>query len=923
MAEPKTASPDSTESRVAEAVKAHARGWKHTPARGKRPFLKEWQLQPDPSLEDVQRWARAGNLGIRTGRVSDLCVIDDDTADGSAARTLGLPPTVTAVTGKGRKHYYFRLPAAVQIGNSTSRLAANVDAKCEGGMVIAVGSIHPETGRMYEWALGLSPEEIEMAELPAHIAAALAKKKPKPERFAPGQPDHERLRNYARVAFQRHVESVGVVPEGQRNNILNRAAFVLGRFVGAGLLDRHEVEEALYAAARSAGLEEQEVRATIRSGIESGISDPHDLKVLARKAGKAIEDGSEIPIRPRPDEKNRPLIVCEGGKLPEIVDAAEKALLKDRGQQLYQRESLMVRMVRSSNVQLADGIRRPVGALTLMLVEPAYLVERFTRAASFQKFDSRLGDYKIIDCPERVANTYLARKGFWNVPVLRGVVEAPTLRPDGTSLQAAGYDPGTGLYFDPGMTQFRQVPEHPTLDDARAALADLLRLLIGFPFVAPCDRAAALAAILTGLIRRSLRTAPMFGFRAPTMGTGKSLLADIVAMFATGRTVPAMPQGKDEDEFRKRMLALLIEGDPVCCIDNIERPLSSSALCSVLTQETWKDRVLGKTGMATVPTCTTMLATGNNLVFVGDLTTRVVVSDLDAGMERPEERTFNVNLYEYVPVHRDELVPAALTILRGYHVAGRPGQRLTPFGRFESWSDWVRSALVWVGESDPCEGRKRIEAADPVRRDIQAVFSSWWTRFKDEQKTVSDLVRAVEGGPQDGDDPLRDSLRAIGTGRGGTLDPRRIGHWLQSHDHRVESGVRLERVGERQGVALWRLIQVAPVPGGCVGSVGSVHRTEENCQSDQSDTGGGRAGEPQQADARHFSSIRGLDPTHPTHPTAAVRPDRGGGIIESVVADFDGTIVDGNPPAQPPPAPPKPRIETPGFGFGETGSEYD
>jgi hypothetical protein len=84
-------------------------------------------------------------------------------------------------------------------------------------------------------------------------------------------------------------------------------------------------------------------------------------------------------------------------------------------------------------------------------------------------------------------------------------------------------------------------------------------------------------------------------------------------------------------------------------------------LCSILTQETWKDRILGKTGMATVPTCTTWLATGNNLLIVGDLSTRALVCDLDAKVEHPEERKFDINLYEYVPAHRDELVPAALT----------------------------------------------------------------------------------------------------------------------------------------------------------------------------------------------------------------------------------------------------------------------
>jgi hypothetical protein len=620
--------------------------------------------------------------------------------------------------------------------------------------------------------------------------------------------EHERLRKYARAAFQRHVEVLGTVPEGTRNDALNRAAFGLGRFIGAGLLDQTEVQFALHAAAATAGLGESETRGTIRSGIDAGVADPHDVAGLYRKASRFASEGDGIPPQPRRDERERPVILVEGGRLPEVVSAAEQALLRDGGPQIYQRENLIVRMVRSANVFVADGIRRHKGALTLTMVELAYLVERFTRAASFQKLDGRTGSYKVIDCPERVAKTYLARKGDWNVPAIRAVVEAPTLRPDGTILQIPGYDAATGLFFDPDSTEFAPVPEEPHRDEAMAALAQLHEIIQGFPFVARCDRAVALAAILTGLLRRSLRTAPLFAFRAPKMGSGKSLLCDVVAMIATGRPVPAMPQGHDEDEDRKRLLALLVEGEPVCCIDNIERPLASAALCSILTQVTWRDRILGRTGTATVPTCTTWLASGNNLVILGDLTTRALVCDLDAKVEHPEAREFAVNLYEYVPEHRGQLAAAGLTILRAYHLAGRPKQVLPIFGRFESWSDWVRSALVWCGEADPCETRRRIESVDPVRQQIRAVLMNWDAVIGSKTVTAAEVILAAsKEGPAKAI-VLREVLVDALGGTEDDLHSLRLGHWLAKHERRPESGFRVDRAGERQGTALWKVTHV-------------------------------------------------------------------------------------------------------------------
>src|SRR5690606_14436707 len=126
-----------------------------------------------------------------------------------------------------------------------------------------------------------------------------------------------------------------------------------------------------------------------------------------------------------------------------------------------------------------------------------------------------------------------------------------------------------------------------------AALQTLLGILKDFPFVEAADRSVALAAILTPLIRPSLHTAPLFAFRAAKMGSGKSLLADVASMIATGRPAAVMAQGADENEDKKRMLPILAEGDPVAVIDNIERPFGSAAMCSILTQTTWRDRVLG------------------------------------------------------------------------------------------------------------------------------------------------------------------------------------------------------------------------------------------------------------------------------------------------------------------------------------------
>src|SRR5690349_8795319 len=96
--------------RVEEAKKAFGRGWPLTPLHGKKPVKKGWQKAPPADLATTEQWARSGNIGLRTGQISGVVGVDDDSIDGSGALALDLPQTVTVITGSGKRHYYFKAP---------------------------------------------------------------------------------------------------------------------------------------------------------------------------------------------------------------------------------------------------------------------------------------------------------------------------------------------------------------------------------------------------------------------------------------------------------------------------------------------------------------------------------------------------------------------------------------------------------------------------------------------------------------------------------------------------------------------------------------------------------------------------------------------------------------------------------------------
>lgn len=258
------------------------------------------------------------------------------------------------------------------------------------------------------------------------------------------------------------------------------------------------------------------------------------------------------------------------GEYPAAVDEAEQALI-DGNAGIYQRGETLVRVARLDASNGADGVRRPVGTITLVEVAQPWLLEQLARAANW--FVPGKNGFVRVDPPSKVATAYRARVGEWRVPSLLGIVQAPTLRSDGSLLQTPGYDERSRLLYDNLNVQFPTIPENPSHHDAVEALSRLARPFREFSFSDEASRSVALAAALTALVRGSLPTAPMFAFDAPAAGTGKSLLAETISVIATGHRPAMMSQGMNAEEDQKRLSSVLMAGDPIIVMDNCERPI--------------------------------------------------------------------------------------------------------------------------------------------------------------------------------------------------------------------------------------------------------------------------------------------------------------------------------------------------------------
>ncbi len=528
----------------------------------------------------------------------------------------------------------------------------------------------------------------------------------------------------------------------------------------------------------------------------------------------------EGAVVPGPDADTRTTILITPGEMPRVVDEAVLALVQDglrlvadprasattgrtmrvESGVIFQRGGRLARIAKIGGQR--NGVERAPAAPEIVEVENHYLAERLSALATFGKYDARAKATRPVDCPERVARTVLERREYPGLVDIDAVVESPVVAADGRLLGAPGFDAKTGLLLDFEPDDFDHVPDRPTRRQAEDALALLDALISGFAFAGPVDRAAAIAMLLTAIVRPALPAAPLFLVRAPAAGSGKTLLARVAGVLRSGREPAVTTLPDDEAEVAKRLFALFWAGDPIVILDNLSGDLGGDDLCAALTSPVFQGRVLGASEMRSVPTSSMLVATGNNVMVRGDLTRRVVAVDLDTRLERPADRTYDFDPIERAYADRHRLVPAVLTIVRAAAARAWKGKiDVPPFPSFEAWSRLVRWPLLWLGQADPCRKVRDAEDLDPDRQQVRALFAAWREHLGTDPYTLAQVVERAFALP---DHSLRDALMDIGR-RGGELNRRVLGKWLARHDRRIEQKLELRRDGERNGVALWKL----------------------------------------------------------------------------------------------------------------------
>jgi hypothetical protein len=752
----------------------------------KQPITGSWKRYQSarPTPEELRAWYAQplNGVGVITGAVSgNLEGFEFDDADTyrlyhDTAEAMGLGELVERLeagylerTPGGGYHWLYR--CATIAGNTLlagrpylndegePRVKTLVQTRGEGGYLVLApsgGRVHP-SGRSYELLRGGVATIATITAEERHELWQLARvfdERPRDEYRPAAEPspidgnrpgdDFNRKADWSEI-----LEPHGWVRVRRRGSITDWRR--PGKDHGISATTNIHDSDLLYVFSSSTSFDPEQGYSKWRAWAI--LNHGGDWVAAARELGKLgygskppiLKMGPPAPVEPSDeagDDGDRP---PEPPKLPEIdagnLDLAQVSRL---AWQALERANDPPFLFRYSGVptriELSDD--EPPVPMTRVLTEDR-LRHTLARVADWYKWRSKKERVSALP-PVHVVRDMLATPAQ-PLPTLVSIIEAPTFAPDGSLHDQPGYSAASRAYYAPAAGFAPPaVPARPTAADiARAKILLLDELLGDFPFVDEAEQAHAVALLLLPFVRNLIDgPTPLHLIEKPSPGTCASLLADMLTLPAIGRPAPAMTEGRDEDEWRKRVTAKLTRGVSVVLIDNLRNRLDSAAVASVITSTIWEDRVLGKSENVLIPVRCAWIATGNNPALSSEMTRRTIRIRLNAQTDRPWLRSSfrHPNLRRWADEHRGDLAWSALTLARAWIAAGSPDAAGTSLGMFEDWSRVMGGILATVEIPGFLSNLSQFyDESDSEGAEVRAFLAAWWAKKEAGEISVADL----------------------------------------------------------------------------------------------------------------------------------------------------------------------------------------
>lgn len=747
------------------------------PPRSKAPTLKGWQnlrIQED----DLDTYFGDGiNIGILLGEPSGgFTDIDLDAKEARAVASAFLPKTdmIWGRKSSPGSHFLYSVnpivPTKKFSGPTVKAASPNddrgmlVELRSTGCQSVAPGSVHP-SGERYRYDKDGEPAVVDGKELLKAVAKVAASSLL--ARHWPAQGN----RQYAALALAGALLRMGWSEDDT------------GHFIRV--------------TAEAAGDEEVgEKRVDTVAGTQTKLTQREPVWGWPKLSELVGEDVARV-ARQWLGGAELPAIVTTNRELRDVRREALSALaLANDPRRIFVRGKRLVRLTK-------DEKDPPEWATEVMDTDA--LRGELASAADWIKIVKEGPKHGVV--PAVVASDIRSLSEWPSIPPLRGLVRGPAMvTREGAFLLRPGYHAASGFAY---VGEELNLPEM-TVEEARDLIID--DFLGDFPFADQASRANAVSLLITPAVRpRILGPIPLFAIDAPTPGSGKGLLANVCCIPSDPAGAAVMTPGRDEEEWRKRITAILAASKSYVLLDNVRSKLDASALAAVITAwPDWEDRILGETRLIRLPNLAIWTVTGNNLAFGEEMVRRAVWIRLIPREERPwlREGFKHRDLPGWARANRGRLAAAVVTLVKAWLAKGKPiwGGRLP--GNVERWAAMLGGILDAAGIDGFLDNSKKLyQQLDPDRQAWTAFVDAWWESCTGEgdeatgNATTSDLYKVAV------DNDLLDGL--VSGGKDEHAQRSKLGRALRRRADQVFGDLQILRVApEGAQKAMYKLEKV-------------------------------------------------------------------------------------------------------------------
>jgi putative DNA primase/helicase len=544
--------------------------------------------------------------------------------------------------------------------------------------------------------------------------------------------------------------------------------------------------------------------------IYEHVQDNGGEDYVKRQIEKAANEGPTST-----DEDNKVIIRIQGGKLHNEWRAVQDALIRAKCSVFVRGKKLVRPLWRWERTGEGDREALTSWLQELKISTLGDIVAH--HAAKFQKLHKTKTDEEWIDInPPKAVIEQLIDNEDWAFSTLKGIINTPTMKPDGSLLTEPGYDNITQLYYLPSSDiKLPPIPERPAKADAQAALARLNGLLKNFPFEGENEkkktspsRSVALAGIMTTVLRGALPTAvPLFAIVGTESRTGKTYLVTLISLIAMGHVPISQGGSEKKEELEKRIETAALAGRPILHLNNLPNGMvvESERLSELSTEGAVYIRTLGR-HEERLCDCrgTTMFLNGNNILMAADLVLRTATCRLNPQREDPETKEYDSPTpTELVRRDRSRYLADVFIIARAFLAAGCPKQDRKIVAGFDDWSRFIQQTLIWLGQDDPLKDMDMMRGMDPKEEELQRLLNTL-KKYHNKLKgkfTVADCTELAEETAHRKDGSrffVHEDLREL-MYQHGKIDGQHFGRLLMRNRDRIREGwqVRIAPAGKR------------------------------------------------------------------------------------------------------------------------------